>query len=161
MILGFSLADFTLFHVILSLVGIAAGLVFALGLLLGRWWGWPNLLFFIFTVLTSVTGFLFPPSPALTPAQIFGIISLVDLAVAGVALFGFRRTGPWPTVYTIAAGIALYLNIFVLIVQSFLKIAPLHALAPTGTEPPFAIAQGLLLIVTVVVIWRAVKRPVG
>ena len=161
MIFGLSIPAFTELHVAISLVGIVAGLFFVAGLLLGRWWGLPNLLFLVFTILTSVTGFFFPQAGATTPAQIVGVISLVVLAVALVALFRFHRAGRWRTIYTITALIGLWLNVFVLIAQSFLKIAPLHALAPTGNEPPFAAAQGLTLIAFVVVGWFAVRRPVA
>lgn len=161
MILGLSIDAFTQLHVAISLIGIATGLIFLGGLLTGRWLGLINLLFLVFTILTSVTGFFFPSTGATTPAQITGIISLVDLAVACVALFVFHRAGKWRTVYTITAIVGLWFNVFVLIVQSFLKIAPLHALAPNGNEPPFGAAQGITLIAFVVAGWFAVRKPIA
>ncbi|MDB5706239.1 MAG: hypothetical protein JWN66_3355 [Sphingomonas bacterium] len=160
MILGLSVAAFTQLHVLISLVGIAAGLVFLAGLLAGRWLGLWNQIFLVFTILTSVTGFFFH-SKMIGPPHVVGVISLVDLAVALVALYGFRRAGLWRPVYTITAVVALYLNVFVLIVQLFQKVAFLNAFAPTGSEPPFAIAQGLALIAFAVAGYVAVRRPVG
>jgi hypothetical protein len=160
MILGLSVAAFTQLHVLISLVGIAAGLVFLAGLLAGRWLGLWNQIFLVFTILTSVTGFFFH-SKMIGPPHVVGVISLVDLAVALVALYGFRRAGLWRPVYTITAVVALYLNVFVLIVQLFQKAAFLNAFAPTGSEPPFAIAQGLALIAFAVAGYVAVRRPVG
>lgn len=149
MILGMSVATFTLVHVVISLLGIASGLI-VLFCMFGshRLPGW-TALFLLTTILTSVTGFMLP-SVGLTPARLFGIISLVVLAAALVALYGFRLGGAWRWIYVGSAVIALYLNIFVLIVQSFLKIPLLHALAPTGTEPPFLIAEGVLLVIFIV-----------
>ena len=159
MIFGLTLHAFTQLHVAISLVGIATGLLFVLGLLAGRWWGLPNLLFLVFTVLTSVTGFFFPQSVATTPAQIVGAISLVVLAIALLALFAFGLAGRWRTIYLITALIALWLNVFVLIVQSFLKIPALHALAPNGNEPPFGAAQAIALLLFVGAGWRLSRRP--
>jgi hypothetical protein len=161
MIFGLSIHAFTQLHTAISLIGIAAGLIFLVGLLTGRWLGLPNLLFLVFTILTSVTGFFFPQAGATTPAQIVGVISLVDLAIACVALFVFHRAGKWRAVYTITAIIALWFNVFVLIVQSFLKIPALHVLAPNGNEPPFGAAQGITLIAFVVAGWFAVRKPVA
>ena len=89
------------------------------------------------------------------------MISLIDLAIALVALYQFRRIGIWRPIYTITAVFALYLNCFVLVVQAFQKIPFLHTLAPTGSEPPFAIAQGLVLIAFIAMGIVAVRRPVG
>jgi len=159
MIFGLSVHAFTQLHVAISLVGIATGLLFVIGLLGGRWWGLPNLLFLVFTILTSVTGFFFPVA-TLTPAFIVGVISLVILAVALLALFVFHRAGWWRPIYTITALLGLWLNVFVLIVQSFLKIPALHALAPSGNEPPFGAVQGITLILFVVAGWRLLRKPV-
>ncbi|GAA0338789.1 hypothetical protein GCM10009087_56570 [Sphingomonas oligophenolica] len=162
MIFGLSVAAFTKLHTLISLIGIAAGLVFLAGLLGRRWLGGWNLAFLAFTILTSVTGFPFLlVHPKIGPPHIVGLISLVDLAIALVALYQFKRVGIWRPVYTITAVIALYLNCFVLVVQSFQKVPFLHPLAPTGSEPPFAIAQGLVLIAFIIAGFLAVRRPVA
>jgi uncharacterized membrane protein len=140
MILGLSVPAFTLLHVIISLVAIAAGLVALAALTKGRWLGVWQAIFLTTTVATSVTGFFFH-SAAFGPPHVIGVISLIDLAVALFAL----RVGR-PAIYAVTATIALYLNVFVAVVQSFQKIGPLHTLAPAGTEPPFIAAQGLLLL---------------
>jgi hypothetical protein len=145
MILGMSLPAFTTFHVILSLIGIAAGLIAVLGMLSaqrpGIWAG----LFLAFTVATSVTGFMFP-FKGFDPADGVGVISLVVLAIAIVALYVYHLAGAWRWIYALSAVVALYLNVFVAVVQSFQKIPYLHPLAPTGSEPPFKIAQGIVLL---------------
>jgi hypothetical protein len=149
MILGLSIPTFTLLHVIISLIGIASGLIVLFGMFGSqRLPGW-TALFLLTTVLTSVTGFLFPAT-TLTPAGIFGIISLIVLLAALIALYAFHLGGAWRWIYVGSAVIALYLNIFVLVVQSFQKIAFLHPLAPTGSEPPFLAAEGALLVIFIV-----------
>jgi len=148
MILGLSIPTFTLLHVIISLIGIASGLIVLFGMFGShRLPGW-TALFLLTTVLTSATGFLFPAT-TLTPGAIFGIISLVVLLAALIALYVFHLGGAWRWIYVGGAVIALYLNIFVLIVQSFQKIPFLHPLAPTGSEPPFLAAEGALLVIFV------------
>ena len=128
MILGLSIAAFTKLHTLISLVGIVTGLVFLIALLRGRWLGGWNLWFLVFTILTSVTGFPFLlVQPKIGPPHIVGAISLVDLAIALLALYQFKRAGIWRPIYTITAVFALYLNCFVLVVQSFQKIPFLHA----------------------------------
>jgi len=148
MVLGMSLSTFTLLHVALSLVGIAAGLVVLAGMLRSNGLpGW-TAVFLATTVLTSVTGFFFP-SEQIKPSHIVGVISLVVLAAAMLGLYGYRLAGPWRRVYVIGAVMALYLNVFVLVAQAFLKIPPLTALAPTQSEPPFAVAQLAVLVIFV------------
>jgi uncharacterized protein YggT (Ycf19 family) len=151
------LAAFTLFHVILSLVGIVSGLV-VLGGLFGsrRMDGW-TALFLTTTIATSVTGFLFP-FRGFTPAIGTGIISMVVLAVACYARYGRHLAGAWRPVYVATAVLALYLNVFVLVVQAFLKIPALKALAPQQNEPPFAVAQGIVLLLFVLLGSRAARR---
>jgi hypothetical protein len=157
MILGMSLSTFTTFHVILSLIGILAGLVVLFAMFgSNRVPGW-TAIFLATTLLTSVTGFLFPFTKLL-PSHIVGIISLVILAVALVALYGNRLVGAWRWIYVASAVLALYLNVFVAVVQSFLKFSALHDLAPTQSEPPFAIAQGAVLLVFVALFVVAVRR---
>jgi hypothetical protein len=149
MILGMSIATSTLVHVIISLIGIVSGLIVLFGMFGSRRLrGW-TALFLLTTILTSVTGFILP-SVGLTPARIFGIISLLMLAAALLAFYGFRLGGAWRWIYVGSAVLALYLNIVVLILQAFLKIPFLHALAPTGTEPPLLIAEGVLLVIFLV-----------
>jgi hypothetical protein len=149
MILDLSIPTFTLLHVIISLIGIASGLIVLFGMFGShRLPGW-TALFLLTTVLTSVTGFLFPAT-TLTPAGIFGIISLVVLVPTLLALYAFHLSGWWRWIYTGGAVIALYLNVFVLVVQSFLKIPFLHPLAPTGSEPPFLISEAAVLAIFVV-----------
>jgi hypothetical protein len=157
MILGMSLETFTLLHVIISLVGIATGLVVLLGLLTGRplprWTAW----FLATTVLTSVTGFMFH-SKAIGPPHIVGAISLVVLTLAIVALYLRHLAGFWRVVYIVGAIFSLYLNAFVAVVQTFLKISFFNALAPTQTEPPFLVAQALTLGVFIVLGVLSLKR---
>ncbi len=132
-------------HVGLSLVGIATGFVIIWGLLNARPLGGWTALFLATTLATSLTGFLFP-FHGVTPGIVIGVISTLVLAVAIVARYRFGMAGKWRPVYTVSAVVAQYLNFFVLIVQSFLKIQPLHDLAPTQSEPPFAITQLVTLV---------------
>src|SRR5206468_7545633 len=145
MILGMSVATFTFIHVVLSLIGIAAGIVVVIEMLGSKKSDAWATLFLVTTVLTSVTGFFFPRDQLL-PSHIVGIISLIVLAVAIAALRVYRLAGRWRGIYVVTATIALYLNVFVAVVQGFLKIPFLTALAPTQHEPPFAIVQGLVLL---------------
>jgi hypothetical protein len=157
MLLGMSFSAFTTLHVIISLVAIALGFVLVAGFLRGRQSARIAGLFLLTTILTSVTGFMFPAS-AVTPAHIFGVISLVALAAAVAALYKFDLKGFWRPVYITTVVLTLYLNVFVGVVQAFQKIGPLTALAPTQSEPPFAIAQAIVLVLAVVVGWLAVRR---
>jgi len=148
-------------HVIISLIGIASGLIVLAGLLRGQLLTMWNGLFLITTVLTSVTGFGFPYTK-LTPGIILGILSLIVLAIAIFALYGRRLNGSWRRTYVITAMIALYFNVFVLVAQIFEHVPAFHALAPTQTEGPFKLAQLLLLVVFAVLIGAATRksRPV-
>lgn len=157
MIIGLSLASFTLLHVIISLIGIATGLVAVLGLCGGRLLtGW-TALFLLTTVATSVTGFMFP-STSFGPSQIVGVVSLIALAIAISALYAYHAAGPWRWIYATTASLSLYLNVFVGVAQAFDKIAALHPLAPTGSEPAFKIAQLIVLIIFIVLTITAVRR---
>ena len=157
MILGMSLPTFTLVHVILSLIGIGGGLVAAIALTRSRLLpGW-TLVFLLTTILTSVTGYFFPVDKIL-PSHIVGAISLAALAVAVLALYRYGVTGHWRWIYAVTAVVSLYLNVFVLVVQSFLKIAPAKALAPTQSEPPFVIAQGITFVAFLIIGYLAVRR---
>jgi hypothetical protein len=145
MILGLSIANFTILHVIISLIGIAAGLVVMFAMLgSNKASGW-TAIFLLFTVLTSATGFLFPFKGA-TPAFIVGVTSIVILAIALYALYGQHLASSWRWIYVLTAVLAQWFNSFVLFVQSFQKIGFLAALAPTQSEPPFMAAQGIELL---------------
>jgi len=143
--LGISLGAFTLLHVLISLIGIAAGLVAMAGWLKSDPSRTATATFLTATILTSATGFLFPFTKLL-PSHIVGIISLVLPAVATFALYAGHLAGFWRPVYAVTAVLSLYLNVFVLLVQAFIKIPQLNALAPTQTEPAFVVAQGILLV---------------
>lgn len=159
MILGMSLSTFTMFHVIISLIGIVSGLVVLFELFGSNRMPGLTALFLVTTILTSATGFLFP-FEKLLPSHIFGILSLVLLAIACVALYVMKLSGAWRWIYVVTAMVALYLNVFVLVIQSFLKVGPLHALAPSvpPSEPPFAVVQGIVLVFFVVAIFGAARR---
>jgi hypothetical protein len=162
MILGMSLSTFVTVHVIISLIGIAAGIIVMFGMLGSNRMPGLTAIFLLFTILTSATGFLIPPlvSDKLLPSHIIGALSLVLLAVACFALYGQKLSGMWRWIYVLTALISLYLNVFVLVIQSFLKIPGLHALAPSvpPSEPPFAILQGIVLVFFVIVIIGAIRR---
>jgi len=157
MILGMSLATFTFVHVLISLIGIASGLVVLLGLLSGkRLDGW-TAIFLASTVLTSVTGFLFPVEQVM-PSHILGTMSLVVLAVAIFARYPKHLVGGWRRTYVITALIGFYFNVFVAVVQAFAKVPALKAMAPTQKEPPFLVAQLTVLLIFVVLTIRATSR---
>jgi hypothetical protein len=147
----------TLAHVLISLIGIVTGLV-VLADLIGnhRRPGW-TALFLLFTILTSVTGFVFFHDDHLTPAQIFGVISLAALAMALYALYARGLSGGWRGVYVVSATIALYLNVFVLVVQTFAKLPALAAIAPGNppSGPVFGATQGIVLLAFIYFGWRA------
>jgi len=157
MILGISEAAYTFIHVLVSLVAIGSGFVFVYGLIsekqLERWMTF----FLVTTVLTTLSGFGFP-FHGMTPGIIIGILSLLVLAVAIVARYALRLAGAWRWIYVVSATLALYFNVFVLVVQSFEKVPALRALAPTQSEPPFVIVQTAVLAIFVVLMGLAVKR---
>jgi hypothetical protein len=167
MVLGLSLSAFTMVHVIISLIAIVAGLVVMSGLLGSKSMPGLTAIFLLFTILTSVTGFLFPFTELL-PSHMVGILSLVLLAIACIALYGMKLAGVWRPVYVVTAMVSLYLNVFVLVIQSFLKVPALAALAPAvppapPSGPVFAVVQGIVLVFFVIVIigaWRR-YRPVA
>jgi hypothetical protein len=162
MLLGMSLATFTLVHVIISLIGIAAGLIVLSGMWSSSRMPGMTAIFLATTILTSVTGFMFP-FKAFGPPHAVGVISLVVLVFTLLALYQFRLAGRWRAIYVSTEVLALYLNVFVLVVQMFQKIPALNQLAPKGNEPPFAVTQGIVLVLFVLAGWRAVKKfhPVG
>ena len=159
MVLGLSIPAFTILHVVISLIGIAAGLVFFAALGRGKWIGAVGSLFLLFTILTSVTGFFFPPKP-IGPPFIFGVVSLILLAIAHYANTVAKVRGWWWQVFIVTALAAQWLNMVVLVVQSYQKIPALHALAPTGAEPIFLATQGLVLVAILYTGWRTLRRPV-
>lgn len=145
MIFGMSIETFTLLHVLISLVGIGTGLVVLYGLTAGkRLDGW-TAIFLASTVATSLTGYAFPIN-GLTPGHVVGAISLVVLTIAILGYYAFQLRGGWRRAYIVSATMALYLNVFVGVVQAFQKIPSLRAIAPTQSEPPFAIAQFVVLL---------------
>jgi hypothetical protein len=157
MVFGMSLATYTAIHVAISLVGIVSGLIVLFGMFGAKRMDGMTAIFLATTVLTSVTGFFFP-FHGVTPGIILGVLSLIVLALCIPARYTFHMAGRWRAIYVITAVIALYFNCFVLIVQSFQKIPALHALAPKGNEPPFGIAQGILLVLFIIAGIGAVKK---
>jgi hypothetical protein len=145
MILGIEIPVFLTLHVTLSLLGIVSGLAVAAALLRGRFPVAVTAIFLATTILTSATGFPLPPY-GFDPPRIVGTLSLVLLAFAVLGLYVFKLGGRWRGIYIGTALAALYLNCFVAVVQSFQKIPAVNALAPTQTEPPFLIAQVVVLL---------------
>jgi uncharacterized membrane protein SirB2 len=157
MILGMSISAFTFVHTVLSLIGIASGIIVLLGMLGAKRLGGWTMLFLATTVLTCVSGFFFPSDHVL-PSHIVGIITLVALAAAVFAIYAYRLAGSWRWIYVIGAVVALYLNVFVGVVQAFLKLPFLQPLAPTQSEPPFLIAQLVVMAIFIVLGFLAVRR---
>ena len=155
--LGLSLSAFTLLHVIISLAGLGSGFIVV--------WGWFNnkrldgwtAIFLITTVLTSVTGFMFP-FEGFKPSYVLATLSLIVLAIAIYARYSRNMAGSWRGTYVVTAAIALYFNCFVAVVQAFEKVPALHALAPTQKEAPFAVAQIVVLGIFVWLTYKARKR---
>jgi hypothetical protein len=157
MILGMSTSTFTVVHVILSLIGIVSGIIVLFGMFSSnRLAGW-TALFLATTVLTSVTGFFFPSAHFGAP-HVIGVVSLVVLAVAILALYVYRLAGSWRWIYVGSAVLALYLNVFVGVVQAFEKLPLLSRLAPTQSEPPFFVAQLVVMAIFVILGVLAVMR---
>jgi len=161
MILGMSVGAFTLLHIAITLIAIGSGLIVVGGMLASNKLPGTTALFLFTTALTSVTGFLFPIH-GFTPALGVGVVACVILVAAVFALYKERLEGVWRPIYVLTAIASLYLNVFVLVAQSFMKIAALNALAPTQSEPPFAITQAVVLAIFVLLALIAVVkfRPV-
>ena len=153
----FTLATYTAVHVVVSLIGIVSGLVVLAGLLTSRRFEPATQVFLSTTVLTSLTAFGFP-FDHLLPSHIVALLSLVILAVAIYARYGGKLAGPWRRTYAVTAVLALYFNVFVLVVQSFRRVPALKELAPTQSEPPFAIAQLTVLVIFVALTVAAAVR---
>ena len=153
------LNGFSVFHVVLSLIGIGSGVVVIYGLIKAKILaGWTKL-FLATTAATSITGFFFPFSGC-TPALALGVLSLIVLLIASLALYRHLLLGAWRRTYAITAVIAVYFNVFVLVVRLFRRVPALNALAPTQSEPPFQIAQlAVLLLFAAIGIRAAVAKP--
>jgi hypothetical protein len=156
MVLGLSLHAFTVLHVIITIVELLAGAVIVLQMLSGKRSGL-NFLFLLTAVLTTITGFMFPYHGP-TPGIVLGFITLPFLLLAAIAWYTGRLRGVWRPIYVLSMLILFYLDAFVAVAQSFMKIPSLHALAPHGNEPPFKVAQGLLLLVFIILGYLALKR---
>jgi len=154
---GIPTDTFLQIHVILSLIGIASGLLVLYGLLTDKPLGAWTAVFLVTTILTGITGFPLPPF-GFDPARVVGVILLVLLALAVVALYAFRLAGAWRAVYIVTAIMALYLNVFVGVTQAFQKLSFLQPLAPTQSEPPFLIAQVTVLVIFIALGVLAVRR---
>ena len=150
MILGMSVGAFTILHVIITLVAIGSGLIVVGGMFASHRLPVTTALFLFTTALTSLTGFLFPIH-GFTPALGVGVVATVILLIALFALYKEQLAGAWRWIYVIAAVASLYLNVFVLVVQSFVKVSALAALAPTQTEPPFQMTQAVVLAIFVLI----------
>jgi hypothetical protein len=159
MILGMSLSAFTTVHVIISLIAIAAGIIVMFAMLGSNTTPGLTAIFLLFTILTSASGFLFP-FEKLLPSHMIGILSLVLLLIACIALYVMKLSGAWRWIYAVTALLALYFNVFVLVIQSFLKIPALTALAPGNppSGPAFAVIQGIVLLFFVIVMVGTVRR---
>jgi hypothetical protein len=145
------------FHVVISLIEMVAGLIVLYGLINGRAFGAWTALFLATAILTSVTGFPLAPF-GFDPPRAVGVLSLVLLVIAVSAYYVFRLAGAWRWIYLVTAIAALYLDVFVGVFQSFLKIPAVHALAPTQSEPPFFVAQAVVLVLFVLLGFFAVRK---
>jgi hypothetical protein len=156
------MSTLVLVHVIISLIAIVAGLIVMSGMLGSNRMSGLTAIFLLFTILTSATGFVIPPllSDKLLPSHIIGILSLVLLAIACIALYSQKLSGMWRWIYAVTALVSLYLNVFVLVIQSFLKVPALSAIAPGNPPagPVFAIVQGIVLVFFAVVTIGAIRR---
>jgi hypothetical protein len=162
MILGMSLSTFVQVHTIISLIAIVAGIIVMFGMLSSKRPGGLTAIFLLLTILTSATGFLIPPlvSDKLLPSHIIGGLSLALLLIACIALYAMKLSGSWRWIYVLTALLSLYFNVFVLVIQSFLKIPALTAVAPGNppSGPVFAVVQGVVLVFFVLMIIGAIRR---
>src|SRR5580704_11243087 len=155
MILGMSTQVYTLLHVIISLAAIAAGLIAILALTANKLSSLTGF-FLITTALTSITGFFFP-FHGVTPGIILGILSLIVLLLAAIALHARKLHGRWRAVYIVSATLALWFNVFVLFAQLFAKVPALKAIAPTQSSPVFGATQLVVLAAFIVLALRSLK----
>jgi len=156
MVLGMTLPVFTYVHVALSLIGILSGIVVVLGMMRSMRLNKITALFLITTVLTSLTGFLFP-FHGVTPGIVLGVLSLIVLLIAILARHRFHMLGAWRWIYVVSSVIALWFNVFVLIAQLFQKVPILHSHAPTGSEPPFLVSQVTVMLLFIILGTYAVR----
>jgi hypothetical protein len=155
-----SFTAFTWFHTILSVLALVTGACVMSMLIRNRWPDLWTAAFLITMIATDATGFGFPFSKLL-PSHITAIVSLFFLALALLAQYAFSFAGAWRWIYAVSMGIAVYLNFFVFVTQLFLKVPALHALAPNAPdnpEPPFLIAQVVVLAIFVWLIWKSVRN---
>ena len=159
MILGMSLSTFVTVHVIISLIGIVAGIIVMFGMLGSNKMPGLTAIFLLFTILTSATGFLFP-FEKLLPSHVISILSLVLLVIACFALYVMKLSGAWRWIYAVTALLSLYFNVFVLVIQSFLKVPALAAVAPGNppSGPVFGVVQGIVLVFFILMIIGAIRR---
>src|SRR6202049_1198725 len=159
MILGMSLSTFTTVHVIISLIAIVSGIIVMFGLLTSKRMPGLTAIFLFFTILTSATGFLFP-FEKLLPSHVISILSLVLLVIACFALYVMKLSGAWRWIYAVTALLSLYFNVFVLVIQSFLKVPALAAVAPGNppSGPVFGVVQGIVLVFFILMIIGAIRR---
>jgi hypothetical protein len=157
MILGMSLATYTMLHVVLSLIAIFTGFIVVFGLFASKKMSGTTAIFLVTSILTSAGGFLFP-NDHITPGIIIGIVSLIVLLIAIIARYALHLSGASRGIYAVSAVFALYLNFFVLVAQGFAKVSFLHSLAPTQKEPPFFIAQGIALVLFIIFGATAIKK---
>jgi len=162
MILGMSTATFVLVHVVISLIGVVAGIIVMFGMLGSKRQPGLTAIFLLCTILTSATGFLIPPLlfDKTLPSHMIGLLSLVLLLFACIALYVMRLSGAWRRIYVVTALLALYFNVFVLVIQSFLKIPALTAVAPGNppSGPVFGVVQGVVLVFFVLMTIGAWRR---
>jgi hypothetical protein len=157
MMFGLSLAQLTFWHVVISFLGIAFGLVVIGGLVMGRQSATWTAIFLLFTVLTTVTGFMFPlQQPFPSPAFVTGVISSLLLAVALFALYAKHAIGPWRWIYLCTAILANWFNSFVFVVQTFEKVPVLKAMSPPS--PAFLTAQAIVLGLHVLFVFVALRK---
>jgi hypothetical protein len=157
MILGLSLTQFTFLHVFLSLVAIATGIFLVYGFLTSLRLRILTSLFFVTTALTSITGFLYP-FKGVTPGIILGVLSLIVLLLAYVALYVKKLAGGWRATYVVSVMLAFWFNFFVLVAQAVQKVPAIHSFIPSQAAPGFMIAQGAVFLVFLLLTVRAVKK---
>ena len=157
MVLTMNLSTFTAIHTALSVIALLSGVVVLIGLLRSQRCPLVTLLYFVTAIATSATGFGFP-NTTFTPAEVVGVISLVLLGIAVLARYSYAFAGSARWLYVLGVTLSLYFLFFVLVAQAFSKIAALRVFAPTQSEPPFAIAQGVLLLVFVAITVATVRK---
>ncbi|MGA2850832.1 MAG: hypothetical protein ABSE46_17675 [Terracidiphilus sp.] len=157
MIHDFRMMQLTYLHVFLSVVGLGAGIFVILGFLSSKRFSILTAAFLFSTVLTSLTGFIFPYH-GVTPGIVIGVLSLIVLVLAIYALYVNKLAGDWRATYVVSACVALYFNFFVLVAQAFDKVKVLHSIAPSQTSPGFGIAQAVLLLLFILLTTRSIKK---